>query len=532
MIGSDALALFQSLLPSVVVDGDEEEEEEGEERSGGSGRKLHDVDGRALTNVKICVSSRCCSDWSCYAVSAGGGPGEREDPWGVGRRNYLGVELGETRLAVVVEDEDGVDHCAWLGAGRKLCTYHTRMVGGGGGCVLVEVTRFTLHMGGGGTLMAGHSYLLITIAMLHPRANHHYLYAHTDGPTDGSHLDAHQIALQDPHELGHERLEVEDVLGADVDAVFVEGRPLDYLGAELVVDALDQTERQELSASVAVCSVRGTAGGKNTLRMVVGGMQCVSRSYSLLRTCMILAGVCSARISSAIWLINASKSGGGMGVESFTQSLSQRPVGQHLYSTSVLSAFTGNILLGVNRLEHQQRPPKVPAALLGDPRAELIAPLELLALGCVLQDLDDLLPRRRRDTHQQRTRLDGRDDVCRRVRDQDQPQVRRVLLHRPPQRGLGIASQVLGLIDDYDLEPLPRGQIHLLRLRRLLQQILDHHSVVIANVGRRDLEVVVGRYDVEFDLATGVRLEDPGIYVDLSCAPSAGGGGGGKVHSL
>jgi hypothetical protein len=110
--------------------------------------------------------------------------------------------------------------------------------------------------------MAGHSYRLITIATLHLRANHRYFYAHMDGRTDGSHLDAHQIALQDPHELGHESLEVEDVLGADVDAVFVEGRPLDHLGAELVVDALDQTERQELSTSVVECSVRGTVGGK------------------------------------------------------------------------------------------------------------------------------------------------------------------------------------------------------------------------------------------------------------------------------
>lgn len=90
MIGSDALALFQSLLPSVVVDGDEEEEEEGEERSGGSGRKLHDVDGRALTNVKICVSSRCCSDWSCYAVSAGGGPRRERGPVGSGEEELFG----------------------------------------------------------------------------------------------------------------------------------------------------------------------------------------------------------------------------------------------------------------------------------------------------------------------------------------------------------------------------------------------------------------------------------------------------------
>lgn len=58
--------------------------------------------------------------------------------------------------------------------------------------------------------------------------------------------------------------------------------------------------------------------------MVVGGMQCVSRSYSLARTCKILAGVCSSMISLAIWPISASQSAGGIGVVSVTFSLRHR----------------------------------------------------------------------------------------------------------------------------------------------------------------------------------------------------------------
>lgn len=59
----------------------------------------------------------------------------------------------------------------------------------------------------------------------------------------------------------------------------------------------------------------------HTLRMVVGGIQCVKRSYSLARTCRILAGERSAMISSAVNEINASQSGGGIAVESVTFSL-------------------------------------------------------------------------------------------------------------------------------------------------------------------------------------------------------------------
>lgn len=64
-----------------------------------------------------------------------------------------------------------------------------------------------------------------------------------------------------------------------------------------------------------------TCSGRHTFKIVVGGMQWLKRSYNFARTCRILAGVCSAMISSAICAIRASQSGGGMGVLSVTFSL-------------------------------------------------------------------------------------------------------------------------------------------------------------------------------------------------------------------
>lgn len=62
-------------------------------------------------------------------------------------------------------------------------------------------------------------------------------------------------------------------------------------------------------------------GEEHTLRIVVAGMQCESRSYSFALACIIRAGDRSAMISLAIASINASQSGGGIGVFSDTFSL-------------------------------------------------------------------------------------------------------------------------------------------------------------------------------------------------------------------
>lgn len=109
--------------------------------------------------------------------------------------------------------------------------------------------------------------------------------------------------------------------------MLVERGPSDDLGLESVVDFGDELERQGLTAkdtwvrpeSRTDHAVTRDEGG--TLRIVVGGMQWVSRSYSRARTCNSRAGERSAKISSAVREMSASQSGGGTGVLSVTRSL-------------------------------------------------------------------------------------------------------------------------------------------------------------------------------------------------------------------
>ena len=76
-----------------------------------------------------------------------------------------------------------------------------------------------------------------------------------------------------------------------------------------------------------------------TLRMVVAGMQWLSKSYNFALTCNILAGVCSSMISFAICAIRASQSGGGIGVFSVTFSLQYHRVSSPLNLNVQLKRF-------------------------------------------------------------------------------------------------------------------------------------------------------------------------------------------------
>ena len=67
------------------------------------GRKLHAELGRFATRVKISEMRRCCTLVSWVVVST-----ERDNR---SRAIYqLCVELGQSRLTGIVEDEDCVDH--------------------------------------------------------------------------------------------------------------------------------------------------------------------------------------------------------------------------------------------------------------------------------------------------------------------------------------------------------------------------------------------------------------------------------------
>lgn len=183
--------------------------------------------------------------------------------------------------------------------------------------------------------------------------------------------------------------------------------------------------------------------------------------------------------------------------------------------TPITPAPSHNSLLRMYRLEHQQRPPQIPTAFLRNPLIQPLILLPPLLPARHLQCLDHILLLRRRHPDQQRPTPNRRNDVARALRQQNQPQIRRILLHRPPQRRLRIAREMIRLVDDHDLEPLLGRQVHLLRLRDLLQQVLHDDAVVVAHVARRDLQVVVAGDDVELELAVGGRLEDAAVDLDL-----------------
>lgn len=73
---------------------------------GGRGRKLQLLEGRWDTRVKISDIKRCWTDVSFSRLSVAG----REVSLVRSDSYQLGVELGETRLPVVVEDQDSIYH--------------------------------------------------------------------------------------------------------------------------------------------------------------------------------------------------------------------------------------------------------------------------------------------------------------------------------------------------------------------------------------------------------------------------------------
>lgn len=150
------------------------------------------------------------------------------------------------------------------------------------------------------------------------------------------------------------------------------------------------------------------------------------------------------------------------------------------------------------RLIHQQRPSQIPPTLLSNPSIQFLRHDPPLLPRTPLKHITDLHLRRRCHPNQQCPTPNRRNDIRRTIRQQYEPQVRTILLHRPPQRRLRIPRQMISLIDNHDLKPLLGTLINLLRLRHLLQQILHHDSIVVANVRRSDLEVVDRGNDIEF----------------------------------
>lgn len=177
--------------------------------------------------------------------------------------------------------------------------------------------------------------------------------------------------------------------------------------------------------------------------------------------------------------------------------------------------MTSHLLLRIDRLEHEQCTAQIPTTLLRNSLVQAIRLGPSLFLSGDSKCRADIVFSWCSHPDQQGTRANGRDNVGSAVGQENQSQVRAVLFHRTSQRGLGVTSEVVGFIDHDNLEPLLRGQIHLLCLCNFFQQFLDHDAVVVSNVGGSNLKVVNGGDNVEFELAVAGGLEDSRIDLDL-----------------
>lgn len=209
--------------------------------------------------------------------------------------------------------------------------------------------------------------------------------------------------------------------------------------------------------------------------------------------------------------MSASQSGGGIGVLSVTFSLPRDY--QNPLPTNSLPG--DHLLLCIDGLEHKQRTAQVPTTLLRNPLIQTLCLRPAFPLRGNSKCRADITLTRRGHPNQQGSRTYGGNNVRGTISQENQPQVRTVFLHRPTQRSLCITREMIRFIDNDHLEPLLRGQIHLLRLGNLLQQFLDHDPVIVPDVRGCDFEVVDGGHDVEFELAVAGRLEDTGIDFDL-----------------
>lgn len=78
---------------------------------GGSGRKLHELEGRFDTRVKISEMRRCWMLVSCFRLVSTG----LCHAFHRARAYQLRVKLGQPRLSLAVEDQKSVNHGARSG---------------------------------------------------------------------------------------------------------------------------------------------------------------------------------------------------------------------------------------------------------------------------------------------------------------------------------------------------------------------------------------------------------------------------------
>lgn len=160
----------------------------------------------------------------------------------------------------------------------------------------------------------------------------------------------------------------------------------------------------------------------------------------------------------------------------------------------------------MHRFVHQQRPPQISSTVSRHSTFQPSSTLQPFLFTDQLQYALNLVHCWRRNTDQQTSTPDGRNDVAGAVREQNKAQVGAVLLHRATEGRLSVSSEMVGFIDDDNLEALFGGQVDLLGLGDFFEEVLDDDAVVVADVGRCDFEVVVGGDEGEFEFAIAGRV--------------------------
>ena len=172
-------------------------------------------------------------------------------------------------------------------------------------------------------------------------------------------------------------------------------------------------------------------------------------------------------------------------------------------------------MLRVHGFVHEEGAAQVAAAVVRDALVETgdLFPVFFFSGGA--EDGADIRLGGGGDTDEEGAGADRRDDAGGGVGEEDQPDVVGVFFHGTAKGGLSVACQGVGFVDHDDFEALFGVEVDLLGLRDFFQEFLDHDSVIVADVGRGDLEVIDGGDDVEFEFTVTRRLKDPSINFDL-----------------
>lgn len=232
-------------------------------------------------------------------------------------------------------------------------------------------------------------------------------------------------------------------------AVLVESRPLDNLGLESVINLRHQLESEGLGmVSSWVCksdkidAYLQNSCCRNTVSEQIVQL-CSDKEYP--RRCVLCNDVV-----------------GDLGDQCFPVWWRYGRFLVDLLAVSCQKMFpdicsTCILLLCMYSLVHEKRSSQIASTVLCDFLLQRFTALVSFLRADLVQDSSNILFSGSSDPNKQCSTPDGRNNVTSAVCQEDQSQVRTVFLHRSSQCSLCISSEMVGFVDDNDLETLLRG---------------------------------------------------------------------------